>query len=62
MFLYGYIYILLLPPFSMDNKKETISLKVNSDLWKKVRLHCVEKDLQYSQYVESLVKKDLGIK
>jgi len=62
MFLYRYIYILLIPLFSMNTKKETISLKMNSQLWKEAKKHCIDKSLQYSEYVEDLIKKDLKIK
>ena len=62
MFLYRYIYILLSPHFCMDNKKETISLKMNSQVWKDAKKRCIDKGVKYSDYVESLIKKDLGIK
>ena len=43
----------------MTGKKETISLKINPELWKKAKHHCLDKDLTYSEYVEGLIEKDL---
>lgn len=62
MFLYGKIYILLYSPFLMNEKKETISLKIDPQLWKDVKHHCIDKGIKYSDYVESLIRKDLGKK
>lgn len=62
MFLYRKIYILLSSPFYMNENKETISLKIEPQLWIKAKQHCVGKRLKYSEYVESLIRKDLGIK
>ena len=59
MFLYRKIYILLLPPFIMTEKKETISLKIDPQLWKDAKKHCIDKSIKYSEYVEGLIKKDL---
>ena len=59
MLLYDNIYILLIPPLSMVNKKETISLKIDPELWIKAKQHCVGKRLKYSDYVEGLIRKDL---
>ena len=59
MFLYRYIYILLSPHFFMDNKKETISLKMNSQIWKDAKKKCIDNSVKYSDYVEDLIKKDL---
>ena len=60
MFLYRYIYILLIPLFYME--RETISLKINSQLWKDAKKNCIDKGTRYSDYVEGLIKKDLGMK
>lgn len=62
MFLYRKIYILLYTSFCMDEKKETISLKIDPQLWIKAKQHCVGKRLKYSDYVESLIRKDLDKK
>ena len=60
MFLYRKIYILLYTPLcNMTDKKETISLKIDPQLWIKAKQHCIGKRLKYSDYVESLIRKDL---
>ena len=41
--------------------RKTVSLKLDDDLWKEARKHCIEKDLEYGKYVESLIKKDLKL-
>ena len=46
----------------METKKETISLKIDPELWRDAKKHCIDKQITYSEYVESLVKKDLGKK
>jgi predicted DNA binding CopG/RHH family protein len=43
----------------MNVKKETISLKIDPELWKEAKKNCIDKGLQYSEYVEGLIKKDL---
>jgi len=40
-------------------KKETISLKIDPELWKEAKKHCIDKSLKYSEYVEGLIQKDL---
>jgi hypothetical protein len=40
-------------------ERETISLKINPELWKKVKHHCVDKEITYSEYIEGLIQKDL---
>lgn len=60
MLLYGYIYILLVPLFCME--RETISLKINSQLWKDAKKDCIDKGIKYSDYVEGLIRKNLGMK
>lgn len=46
----------------MNEQKETISLKINPELWKEAKKKCIDKNLKYSDYVEGLIKKDLGKK
>ncbi|MFA4960828.1 MAG: hypothetical protein WC548_04150 [Candidatus Pacearchaeota archaeon] len=46
----------------MTDKKETISLKIDPTIWKEAKKHCIDKSLKYSDYVESLIRKDLGLK
>lgn len=39
--------------------RKTTSLKFDVDLWKKVKIHCIEKSIDISEYIENLVRKDL---
>ena len=39
--------------------RKTTSIKIEPDLWKKVKKHCIDKDTDISDYIESLIKKDL---
>lgn len=41
--------------------RKTTSIKVNPDLWKKVKKHCIDVDQDLSDYIESLFKKDLKL-
>ena len=43
----------------VDLKKETISLKMNTQVWKDAKKKCIDKGIKYSDYVESLITKDL---
>lgn len=40
--------------------RKTTSIKFDDQLWKKVKVHCIEKDMDISDYIEGLVKKDLN--
>jgi hypothetical protein len=46
----------------MSEQKETISLKIDPKLWIEAKQYCIGKRLKYSEYVEGLIKKDLGKK
>ena len=37
----------------------TISLKVNSEFWKKVQHYCIDKGKSYSEFVEEVLKEKL---
>jgi hypothetical protein len=43
-------------------ERQTVSLKLDPELWREAKKKCIDKDLSYSEYVESLIKKDLGKK
>ena len=60
MFLYRYIYILLPHIFYME--RETISLKIDPKLWREAKKKCIDERIKYSDYVEELIKEDLGKK
>lgn len=40
-------------------ERQTISLKINPELWKEAKKRCIDKNLHYSDYIEGLIKKDL---
>jgi len=40
------------------NKKKT-SIKIDPNLWKEVKKLCIDKDQDISNYLETLIKKDL---
>lgn len=41
--------------------RKTTSIKIDAALWKKVKLHSIEKEIDISDYLERLIKKDLKI-
>ncbi len=43
-------------------ERKTTSIKINPDVWKTAKKHCIDKDIDVSAYIENLIKKDLGIK
>ncbi|MEK6818860.1 MAG: hypothetical protein AABY10_02905 [Nanoarchaeota archaeon] len=42
-----------------DNKRKTTSIKIDEGLWRYVKIHCVSEGIDISDYLESLIKKDL---
>jgi hypothetical protein len=39
--------------------RKTTSIKMDSELWKQVKKHCIDKEIDISEYLETLIKKDL---
>lgn len=39
--------------------RKTTSLKIDEDLWKKVKIFCIKKGIEISEYLENLITKDL---
>lgn len=39
--------------------RKTTSLKIDPELWKEVRKRCIDLDMDISEYIENLIKKDL---
>ncbi len=39
--------------------KKTTSIKIEEDLWKEVKIYCIQKGIDVSDYLEDLIKKDL---
>ena len=42
-------------------QRKTTSLKIDPVLWKEVKKHCIDKDLDISEYIETIVKRDLKL-
>lgn len=45
-----------------EEKRDTTSIKINPYLWKQVKKHCIDEELEISEYLEKLIKKDLKFK
>ncbi|MBU2615703.1 MAG: hypothetical protein KKC19_01225 [Nanoarchaeota archaeon] len=43
----------------MEIKRETISLKINPEIWKEARKKAIDKGMAYSRYIEHLIERDL---
>lgn len=41
--------------------KKTTSIKIDSEVWKKVKMHCIEKDIDISEYLEKIIRRDLQL-
>jgi predicted DNA binding CopG/RHH family protein len=39
--------------------RKTTSLKIDEEVWKAVKIKCIEDGLEISEYLERLIKKDL---
>jgi hypothetical protein len=42
--------------------RKTTSLKIDEELWKEVKIHCIKEGCDISDYLENLVKNNLGKK
>ena len=42
--------------------RKTTSLKVEEEIWKKVKIHCILNNKDISDFIESLLIKELKIK
>jgi len=42
--------------------RKSTSIKMDIELWKLVKKHCIDKDIDISDYLEELIRKDLKIK
>ena len=40
----------------------TKSIKIEPDVWKEAKKHAIDKDMELSEYIEGLIKKDLKLK
>jgi len=39
--------------------RKTTSLKVDEEVWKKVKIKCIQDGVEISDYLENLIKQDL---
>ena len=39
--------------------RKTTSIKIDPELWKKVKKHCIDIDTDISDFIEELLKKNL---
>lgn len=39
--------------------RKTTSIKIDPELWKKVKKHCIDLDVDISDFIEELLKKNL---
>ncbi len=39
--------------------RKTTSIKIDPELWKKVKKHCIDKDMDISDFIEDLLKKNI---
>ena len=39
--------------------RKTTSIKIDEEVWKKVKIYCVTQGIDISDYLERLIKKDL---
>ena len=39
--------------------RKTTSIKVDPELWKKVKKHCIDKDMDISDFIEDLLRKNI---
>ena len=42
-------------------ERKTTSIKINPEMWKKVKKHCIDKEMDISDYLEELIDKDLKV-
>ncbi|MFH1787378.1 MAG: hypothetical protein ABH811_01145 [archaeon] len=39
--------------------RKTTSLKIDEDLWKEVKIHCIMNNFEISEYIENLINSNL---
>ncbi len=39
--------------------RKTTSIKIDPELWKETKKHCIDKEIDISDYIEKLIKADL---
>lgn len=43
-------------------ERKTTSFKINPEVWKRVKIHCAEKELDIADFLEQIIKKELDQK
>lgn len=41
--------------------RKTTSIKIDTALWKKVKIHCVQNDKDISDFLEELIRRELEV-
>ena len=39
--------------------RKTTSIKIEPELWKRVKKHCIDRDMDISDFIEELLEKNL---
>ena len=39
--------------------RKTTSLKIDEEIWKKVKIYCIQQGIEISEYIEELIKSSL---
>lgn len=45
---------------SDSKKRVTTSIKVDPDLWKEVKIYCIQNNMEISEFVENLLRNAIG--
>ncbi|MFA6073465.1 MAG: hypothetical protein WC758_05105 [Candidatus Woesearchaeota archaeon] len=40
-------------------ERKTTSIKIDPELWKEAKKHCIDAEIDISEYVETLIRKNL---
>jgi len=40
-------------------ERQSTSIKIDPELWKEVKKHCIDANLEISEYLEKVLRKDL---
>jgi len=59
MFWFANSNFYILSKYCNTMQRKTTSLKIDPELWKKVKIHCINKGIDISGYIEKLIKEDL---
>jgi len=51
--------LLILFEKEVKTVRKTTSLKIDEDLWKEVKIHCIKENKEISEYLEELINSNL---